>query len=52
MSKSGKKITSVFKDGRDTQRTLPVCNEMKKKSTPDRTCRMFPQTYPEIPKKI
>lgn len=24
---------------------------MRCKSTPDKTCRMFPQTYPEIPKK-
>lgn len=25
-----REITSVFKDGRDTQRSLPACNEMKK----------------------
>lgn len=44
-----REITSVFKDGKFTQRSLPVCNEMK--STPDTTCTTFPPTYPEIPKK-
>lgn len=53
MSKSGKKIISVFEDYRATKCSLHVFvyNEMGKHIRLDLTCKMFSWTYPEIPKK-